>query len=279
MAQEAAVLRETQYNVTEEPITIKRDNCELWGVLYHAKGVEKGGVLICSPDGEERIWTQRVLVNFSRLLASNGFTVLRFDHMGQGESGGNYEDATLTTRLADIELALKVFRERTSTDMIGLLGVRFGGTLAILAASQNPAIRFLVLWEPVLDVGAYLYDQLRVNISTQMVSAKRVLRTREQLMQDILSGRKVSINGFGLAKGFFEQAREINLENHVNRFSGKLLLVLRSTPGRPLLAKGETICVDIPNFWNEPKVYHSHLKSLTENTLRWMRGNVIPSAN
>ena len=79
---------------------------DLYGMLYHAKGPMKGAVVVCSPDGDERTWGQRTLVTFSRRLAAEGYTVLRFDYMGQGESGGTYEESTFSTRRNDFETAI-----------------------------------------------------------------------------------------------------------------------------------------------------------------------------
>lgn len=274
---ENAALRASRQCVDESQITVSVEGAQLQAMLYRPEGMEKGAVLICSPDGNERIWTYRLLVSLARLLASHGVTVLRFDYMGQGESGGSYEEATVTTRLRDIELMAGVLRERTAAERIGLLGVRLGGALAIVASSRIPTLDFLVLWDPVLDVAAYFQDQLRINISSQMVSEKKVLRTREDLVQDILRGKTVSINGFNLSKQFFEEGRTLNIEQTVAGWSGRLLQIFRSTTRLPSWIKPDIVCLNMPAYWVESKVYTSTHSDLSATTLKWMGHDAISS--
>lgn len=267
---ESPALRATHLRVDESQITVSVQRARLEAMLYRPEGIEKGAVVICSPDGDERIWTYRLLVSLARLLASQGITVLRFDYMGQGESGGSYEEATVSTRLRDIELMAGVLRERTAAERMGLLGVRLGGALAIIASACIPALDFLVLWDPVLDVAAYFQDLLRINISAQMVSEKRVLRTREELVQDIQRGKVVSINGYSLTRGLFEEGRRLKIEEALTRWPGRLLQICRSTTRISPWVRPEVVRVNVPVYWVEPKIYASSHKELLEMTAKWI---------
>ena len=55
------------------------------------------------------------MVNMGRRLASNGYPVLRFDFMGEGDSEGDFEDGTITTRLDDINCAVRTMKSSFPT--------------------------------------------------------------------------------------------------------------------------------------------------------------------
>ena len=268
----------SENKVSEEQILLRSgSNANLYGILYHARNNEKGALVICPPDGDERTWSHRTLVNLSRLLASHGYTVLRFDYMGQGESEGAYEESTLTSRLKDTGNAVEFLLTQITKSRVGLLGLRLGGTLAALTAVRHPSVEYLVLWEPVVDLSAYLYNLLRVNISFQMVMYKTVLKKREQLQEDILSGGKVSINGFYLTKGFFQEAMEVKLNGLFQGFHGKHLTVLLPGSKPPVEDNKNILRLEFPVFWKEPKVYYPRPKTLMEETLKWISENGISS--
>ena len=112
-------------------------------------GGSRGPLVLVAPDGEERAWAQRSLVTAARVLAQAGCQVFRFDHLGQGESDGEYEDTTLATRVADLQQVVALVRERTQRVPV-VVGLRLGATVAILGADRLEAAG-LALWEPVLD--------------------------------------------------------------------------------------------------------------------------------
>ena len=62
----------------------------------------RGGVLLCHAFAEEKLWSHRVYVTFARELAALGYAVLRFDFRGEGDSDLEFEQATISTRIADV---------------------------------------------------------------------------------------------------------------------------------------------------------------------------------
>jgi alpha-beta hydrolase superfamily lysophospholipase len=72
-----------------------------------------------------------------------GLAVLRFDFRGNGESEGSYD--ILSNRIMDLKAAIE-FAFRRGYKSIGLLGSSFGGTTAIIVASETPEIKCLVTW-------------------------------------------------------------------------------------------------------------------------------------
>ena len=84
-----------------------------------------------------------------RELPGAGLAIARFDFRGSGESGGRHEDATIETRMADLEGVLDHLAKRPELDgRFGLLGSSLGGFVAlwVAAARAGGAPLPLVTW-------------------------------------------------------------------------------------------------------------------------------------
>jgi len=260
---------------------------ELFGVIHSPEKPSTKGVLICHPLFEEKLHVHRVLVDFSRLLCSSGFSVLCFDYYGDGDSQGEFEEATLETRLNDISSALDFFRGKTSVDRLALLGVRFGATLASLSAEKKGLSDALILWAPILKGNDYLLQLLRMNLTHQVVVYKKVLYTREDLIKGLKEGKKINVEGYEITRKLHEQVSKVDLLAEDKIFKGKALLFQfsqNSTDFEPELEKlrilysknntSELIkCAD-PPFWGDMKYYPPLTDDLFGKTLTWIKANL-----
>ncbi len=75
----------------------------------------------------------------SKALTAAGYSVLRFDHSGCGESEGAFDDVTLSGRIAELRAAVKLAREGLDAKSVSLLGSSFGG-VTVLHAASDPGI-------------------------------------------------------------------------------------------------------------------------------------------
>ena len=92
-------------------------------------------------------------------LEQTGFTVLRFDYGGTGDSGGGSECASVSSWLGDILTAASELGTATSGKRLVIAGVRMGATLAALASSRlSLRVRQVVLWDPVVNGLAHLRE-------------------------------------------------------------------------------------------------------------------------
>jgi uncharacterized protein len=190
-----------------------KNNYRLFGIMHTPERALAGKVAIvcCSPLFEEKLHSHRILVNFARYAADQGIHVLRFDYYGDGESEGLFEEASTVSRIQDIESAVGFIEKEVNPSLIILLGLRLGGTLAILTAHNILKIGGIVAWAPIINVKEYLHQILRINLSNQLAVHKRILCNREGLIAQIMSGKSVNIEGYELSKPFFDQAVRINL--------------------------------------------------------------------
>jgi exosortase A-associated hydrolase 2 len=260
---------------------------ELFGVIHCPEKPSAKGVLICHPLFEEKLHVHRVLVDFSRLLSSSGFIAMRFDYYGDGDSQGEFEEATLETRLNDISSALDFFRKKTSIDKIALLGVRFGATLASLSAEKKELSDALILWAPILKGNDYLLQLLRMNLTHQVVAYKKVLYTREELIKGLNEGKKINVEGYEITRELYEQVSKVDLLDKDKKFKGKTLLFQLSQNSdafepeleklRTLYSKNNTSellkCAD-PPFWGDMKYYPPAVDDLFGKTLNWIKANL-----
>lgn len=81
--------------------------------------------------------------------AGRGQAFVRFDYAGHGQSGGRFEDGTISRWLGD---ALAVIDARTEGPLV-LVGSSMGGWISLLAAGARPErVKGLVLIAPAADM-------------------------------------------------------------------------------------------------------------------------------
>ena len=268
--------------MTETPLYFLNDKQRLFGILHKAEGTQqKLGWVFCHPFAEEKLWAHRVYVNLARALAKKSWPVLRFDYRGYGDSEGNFEDFTIDDQLADIDCAIaRLMTEVPELQSVGLVGLRYGATLAAMAAENNPQVSRLVLWDPVIDMSAYMQDVLRANLTTQMVMHGKVVTNRDQLTQNIMNGEAVNIDGYDLTQHFFQPACDINLLDREKQFAGPCQIVQIGRANQPLkkdiqaLAdlyhQGSVSQVAELQFWKEIKNFVQRSDALNGSLFDWM---------
>jgi uncharacterized protein len=72
-------------------------------------------------------------------LSKDGFTVLRFDFSGNGQSQGVFEQSTWSKQILEMEAAVNLMKDQ-GADWIGLIGHSLGAAIALLTARQNDSI-------------------------------------------------------------------------------------------------------------------------------------------
>ncbi|MBI1824635.1 MAG: alpha/beta fold hydrolase [Nitrospirae bacterium] len=283
-------------SIVEEPSFFSNKDYRLFSILHHPLDAipanRQIGIIFCDPFGEEKLWAHRVFVSFARFLARNAYWVLRFDCMGHGDSDGNDVDATLETQLSDIHQAIAFLINKTQVKKVILLGARFGGTLAAMAAAADPRIDGVVLWNPILKGEKYFQECLRSNLTTQMTTYRKIKYTREQMVKELLAGRPVNIDGYLISSDFYKQISQIDLVAGMRSYSRPLLMVQihkeenvkidkelqgfhqtleeAGKPAQFMTVRGEP-------FWRELKTFPQQEALLFEKTADWIAEQTGPS--
>ncbi len=114
------------------------------------------GVILCDPLGYEAMSAHRTYRVLAERLASRGYPALRFDYDGTGNSPGRFDAPDrVNAWLASVQAALSYMRSRPGVERVALFGVRFGGTLATLAAEEDGQVECLIAWAPVVSGRAH----------------------------------------------------------------------------------------------------------------------------
>lgn len=280
----------------EKPLYI-RDNLRALFTVYHEPNMAipeempqkikylDYGIIFCAPFGEEKLVSHRVLVKLARHFSNIGLPCLRFDHTGHGDSSGNFEDATLEIWKSDLELMISFAHNTLNIKNIILLGVRFGATLSYLMTTKNPLLKNLILISPIINGKEYLKLLLRSNLTTQMAAFKKIIKTREDLINELMNDQPVNVDGYLLSKDLYLQMENVNLLNELSSHAENILLLnLKKKINEPpnldlenfseLLRKQnknvsiEEIVSDV--FWTDNNYYQTEYKNLHEVILHWV---------
>jgi alpha-beta hydrolase superfamily lysophospholipase len=140
---------------------------ELFG-MYHAPAAVSGkpgiGIVLCNPFGYEAMCTHRAYRHLAERLALRGLPVLRFDYHGTGDASGNDRDPQRWAAWQDsVHAACDALRRMSGCAQLGLVGLRLGANLALLAAQTRSDVAALALWAPSFTGKAFLREELAVH--------------------------------------------------------------------------------------------------------------------
>ncbi|MBS3052660.1 MAG: alpha/beta fold hydrolase [Candidatus Aenigmarchaeota archaeon] len=117
-------------------------------------------------------------INLARELSKNGYTVLRFDFRGHGESDLKSKDFTITTGLEDLAASVNFMRDSGISKM-GLLGASFSGGTSSVFAGKNPnAVNCLTLWNPLIDYNEVFNPRLPWAVKNFTLENFKLLQTQ-----------------------------------------------------------------------------------------------------
>ncbi|WP_138469493.1 bifunctional alpha/beta hydrolase/OsmC family protein [Poseidonocella sp. HB161398] len=93
----------------------------------------------CFTCGKDIVGARRIAAR----LAAMGIAVLRFDFTGLGHSGGEFENTTFTSNIADVTAAARALEARGMAPDL-LIGHSLGGSAVLRAAAEIPSARAVV---------------------------------------------------------------------------------------------------------------------------------------
>jgi len=115
-------------------------------ILTEPKKGATGVIILCHGFLSNK--ESRTNIRLTELLVPKGFSTLRFDWFGMGESSGQFSDITVTTCQSQLDSLLEDVKTKGYQD-IGLIGSSFGGLLSILVAANHPELFAIGLKCPV----------------------------------------------------------------------------------------------------------------------------------
>ena len=189
------------------------DGVDVVGVLHLPPSGPAPCVVACHGMGASKDGDKYLLLG--RDFPEAGLALARFDFRGSGESGGLYRDATIASRIADLEAVLEhLARDPALDGRFGLLGSSLGGFVALWVASRHRRVMPVVTWNApanlaslasskcadVTSPGAALVAEVRAGRHVDApAGASHVL---------VVQGQADDVVPSGHAEILFERARE-----------------------------------------------------------------------
>lgn len=123
---------------------------------YFHPGGRRRGVVLCGPIGPESDYVHRLWGEFAAELAATGLSVLRIDYRGTRDSGPAADPAhPVSSWVRSVIDAADWLKGQAGVERVDLVGLRFGGALAVSAAEAMGGVERLVLMAPVSSGAAY----------------------------------------------------------------------------------------------------------------------------
>lgn len=143
---------------------------------------------------------RRLAINLSNL----GYSVLRFDYRGTGDSAGDLTGVTADHWADDVEHAIQEAMDMAAVPRVALIGLRLGALLAAKAAKNNKQVSRLLLWDPITDGSSYLHD-----IKSSVLQAQKQ-GSRSRILEP---DGTIHFNGFSMPPPFQETIANLRLDN------------------------------------------------------------------
>lgn len=181
----------------------------LFGVFHPRQGTNRNeAIVLCNPFGQEYLRAHKSIRRLAISLAQLGYSVLRFDYRGTGDSMGDLSGVTADQWVEDVGHAIQELRDMTAAPEISLVGLRLGALVAAKAAIEQPRISRLVMWDPVLN-GLDYVEGIRASVKDA-----QLLGSRSRLMS---ADGTLHFNGFSMPTAFQQSVSEWNLSELLSR--------------------------------------------------------------
>ncbi|HID91356.1 TPA: alpha/beta fold hydrolase [Candidatus Bathyarchaeota archaeon] len=199
--------------LTEEPVSFTCEGMRIAGMLHVPERTPAPGIIFCHGFTGTRIEAHRLFVHAARHLCERGFTVLRFDFRGSGESEGLFRDMTISGEIDDLRTAIGWLMKRREAlgETIGVNGLSLGGVVAILTAARDLRIKAVSLWSTPADL---------------MALSRALPGTVDKLLRqgylDLDSGDRIG-------SGLVTDLRRFNIIEDVSKIAPRPLLIVHGT--------------------------------------------------
>jgi exosortase A-associated hydrolase 2 len=268
----------TERRELERFVDVTGSGRRLHGVLH--EGGERGAIVVCHGFAEEKKCAHRVLVDLARRLAADGWSVLRFDLGGCGESDGDFGEQALAQWQEDVAIAADFARQECGRDGAVLCGLRLGATLAAQVAETRDDIQALVLWEPIVDGARYIQLNLRRSlIKKQMTEVEGGQAKAEAGTPSApVAEGEIDFDGYRVSQELSDEISGVHLDANPRTYPGPVYIAsitAREEPSKAAAALGEAyaqatvVGVREQPFWNTIGIVEP--AGLIEMTADWLR--------
>ena len=216
-------------------LTVKQH--QVMSIIHPGELGNNIGVLIVVGGPQYRVGSHRQFVQLARSLAHAGFTTMRFDYTGMGDSQG--EKAEFDDIDSDINAAIDGFmNKQPELERVVIWGLCDAASAALIYAHQDQRVEGLVLLNPWLKSDQakgksmlkfyYLQRLLSKDFWRKLATGKVNVKSS---MQDV---KGFAADSLSRDMGGAEQSYQLRMAEGLKLYQGKLMLILS---GNDLTAK------------------------------------------
>ena len=246
--------------MTETPVTFKSDDKQLVGILHRPQKKCYKGIILCHGLGGNKTERRRLFVEAARKFTRVGYTTLRFDFYGSGDSEGDFSETTITTQIQNLKDAIG-FLYSEGCEKICVLGLSLGAAVAILTLVHKP-VDALITWSAVANFKK-LFDVL----------------APAPLMENKNALEQLEYNGWILKKEFWNDALSYDIQKTFKKLEMPKL-ILQGDADEEVFVAGMREFMDNAyppcDFYEIPGAGHTYqgvhyTKKLLSVTTQWLK--------
>lgn len=174
-----------------------------------------------------------VLSRTARQLAESGYSSLRIDFRGSGESDGKWADTTFSSQIEDGIAAIDWLKSNENVDgsRISIIGWSQGGLVAAHVAAARPEIKSVTLWAPVASP-LYTYGSI---LGTDTLEKALKAAPQTEITAKLPWGAETTLKA-----AFFQQLPSTDPIGAIASYAGPLQVIVgsRDTTVAPQPASG-----------------------------------------
>lgn len=193
----------------KETVWIESRGYRMAGVLEYENDQDRGKNLVVMIHGfvATKVEPHRMFVKMSARLIKLGFTVLRFDFPGAGDSDGDYSDLTILKEVEDVLNVIEFCKEVHAPEKLYLLGFSLGGCVAALSAARLQCDG-LAIWSATANPFWTFHNILG-----------------DEKLRAGLSGQDVDFQGELIGHGFIKELQDIDPLEAARIYENKVLII------------------------------------------------------
>ena len=233
-------MKQTYQTARETAFAFSCKGDELIGFIHEGDHNRRIGVLSLVADGPQyRGGVGRQLLRLGRRLATEGITMMRFDHRGIGDSEGSYRGFLYIED--DIAAAVDEFRRRSPwiTDIV-LWGGCSAATAALTHAHKIPAVVGIIACNPFVNSPSITAKATRnhyVSSLTKMAFWRKLIHGDYSIRDYLSQGRQMLSKKIG--SGLNKSQQTASDGDNVS-FIDELLIGLKHFDGKVLFLMGDS---------------------------------------
>ncbi|QAT62179.1 alpha/beta fold hydrolase [Acidilutibacter cellobiosedens] len=193
----------------QESTWIESRGYKILSILEYDKDENKGKNLVVLIHGfvGTKIEPHRMYKKLSERLSKIGYSVVRFDFVGSGDSEGDFKNMTISGEIEDGINVIEYYKKEFNTEKLYILGFSMGGCVASILASKVNSDG-LVLWSPVSNPFWNFYNLL----------------SHDEFLKGI-KGNDIDYLGDVVGKDFFNELLYINPLEYAKNYKNPVLII------------------------------------------------------